>query len=160
MNNANNQNLHKILNEELTVMMSLVQLLEQEQNILVENQPSLLEEVTSNKNKCLILLGDIGKKRMSEFSQLEITGGQASINDFFESSIADNKLKQVWHDLMTVSSKAQEMNKTNGLLINRQLNVNQSTLNILQQTNANESLYGANGQSKSNPTSGRGYVVG
>lgn len=160
MNNANNQNLHKILNEELKVMMSLVQLLGQEQSILVENQPSLLEEITSNKNQCLILLGDIGKKRMSEFAQLEITGKESSIHDYFQSSTAESEIKKVWNELMTASSKAQEMNKTNGILINRQLNLNQSTLNILQQTNANESLYGANGQAKNNPTSGRGYVVG
>jgi flagella synthesis protein FlgN len=160
MNNFSNQKLHEILNEELSVMNSLVEILKKEQTILVENQALLLEDLTTEKNTVLVLLGEVGKKRTFEFSSLQISDNQNNINDFIESSLVEDTIKKTWNELLSISSKAQEMNKTNGILINRQYNLNQNALNILQQTNTNESLYGSNGQSKINPATGRGYVVG
>lgn len=160
MNNINYQKLHEVLHEELNVMMSLMKILEKEQAILVDNQPHLLEELSADKNKILTLLGDAGKKRSLEFSNHQVSEDPNNINDFIQSSLVNDELKKVWTELLLASSNAQEMNKTNGILINRQLNLNQNALNILQQTNTNESLYGANGQAKINPTTGRGYVVG
>ena len=64
-----------------------------------------------------------------------------------------------WDTLLLVSAQAQELNRTNGLLINRQMSRNQGMLNILQQDQAG-AMYGADGQSKISANTGRGIVAG
>lgn len=160
MNSANNKNLAQILNEELKAMNVLVKILLQEQQILVDNTPNLLGSLSEEKNNSLSLLNELGSKKSKELILLNLSNDHVGMQSFIDSQTKESNIKSTWLELLELTKKAQEINKTNGLLINRQLNVNLNTLNVLQQTNSNENLYGADGQSKNKSSSGRGYVVG
>lgn len=159
-NLTNYKDLADLLNQELKAMTVLVQILMQEQQILVDAQPALLENLAVEKNNSLSLLNELGTNKSKELNLLNLSNDHIGMQTFIDSQTVESNVKNTWLELLELTSKAQEINKTNGLLINRQLNVNLNTLNSLQQTNTNENLYGSDGQSKNKSATGRGYVVG
>ena len=52
-----------------------------------------------------------------------------------------------WNALIETARAAKEINRTNGLLINRHLTLNQNALKALRGDAMQESFYGPNGQS-------------
>ncbi|MBC3808675.1 flagellar protein FlgN [Undibacterium seohonense] len=159
---TNTARLQEIMDLEIHAMQSLIQILEQEQLVLVNNEAEKLESITPIKSQLLAKLVELEKNRASTLSQLGVNNDAAGIHGLFSDSRINSQLKESWHQLLKVSADAQEQNRTNGLLINRQLNKNQATLNVLQSGNSHQagSMYGADGQSKLKPSTGRGIVAG
>nr|WP_315466935.1 flagellar protein FlgN [uncultured Undibacterium sp.] len=159
---TNTARLQEIMDLEIHAMQSLIQILEQEQLVLVNNEAEKLESITPIKSQLLAKLVELEKNRASTLSQLGVNNDAAGIQELFSDSRINSQLKESWHQLLKVSADAQEQNRTNGLLINRQLNKNQATLNVLQSGNSHQagSMYGADGQSKLKPSTGRGIVAG
>lgn len=160
MTDVQMQDLSTLISKEVELMTLLLAALKKEEQVLVDNESEKLEQVVAEKN---ILISDIialEKKRNQLLSLAGYSIDRDGMNSFLTSAQSEPKLQQSWDALLELSAKAKENNRTNGLLINRQMVRNQTTLNILQQNDQSASVYGADGQSKSNATGGRGFIAG
>lgn len=152
----------QIINHEIDVMQSLTKLLEEEQLVLINNESDKLEVITPNKNSLLSKVVELEKSRSQVLAQLGLSNDAVGMNQFLAANSQNSELEVAWKSLLSISSAAQEQNKNNGQLINRQLSKNQAALNILQSGSAHQagSMYGADGQSKVKSNAGRGIVAG
>ncbi len=143
---------------EVAAMRSFVEMLKQEQQALVDNNADGLIAITPQKNELLTsIMGMENQRNLSLVSlglNADATGMQSLLAQDTHASLIEH-----WDTLLLVSAQAQELNRTNGLLINRQMSRNQGMLNILQQDQAG-AMYGADGQSKISANTGRGIVAG
>jgi flagella synthesis protein FlgN len=162
MNDAitNLRKLQQLLDEEVVLMRSLDKLLTEEQNVLTNNEAEKLGAITPEKNSLLTQIIELEKNRNFLLASIGYSPDAKGMQDFFSTSPDNVAVEETWKNLLLISSDAQEKNRTNGLLINRQLSRNQGALNILQQNNQTGSMYGADGQSKNSPNAGRGIVAG
>lgn len=141
-------------------MLSLAQLLKTEQVSLVNGDVEKLGELTQEKSRRITLLTELEKKRNTYLSQLGYSSDAKGMQDYLSHPSTEVSAAEYWTHLLQISEQAKENNRANGILINRQLTRNQSALNILQQNNPAGSMYGPNGQSTNNTSSGRGFVIG
>lgn len=162
MNDAltNSRKLQDFLEKEIVLMRSLDQLLIEEQTVLTNNEAEKLGTITPEKNNVLMQIVELEKNRNLFLSAIGYTADAKGMQDFFAATENSSQLEDNWKNLLSISSDAQEKNRTNGLLINRQLSRNQTALNILQQNTQTGSMYGADGQSKNSSTTGRGIIAG
>lgn len=152
--------LQQLLDNEVVLMRSLDQILTQEETVLINNEAEKLGVITPEKNAVLMQILELEKNRNQLLTSIGYAPDAKGMQDFFAASVENTSLKEMWETLLTISSVAQEKNRTNGLLISRQLSRNQSALNVLQQNTQTGSMYGADGQSKNSPNTGRGIVAG
>jgi len=150
------------IQNESDAMAALIDVLKLEQAALTQ-APSLelMEEInalTLKKNQMIGSITQLGKLRRNEVARL---GHQ--ITDSPEPQwLQDQSQKDGWNKLISFTKKANELNRVNGLLINKHLLRNQSTLQVLYKNHQNSSapaLYGANGQSNASRSMMRGFVV-
>ncbi|MBC3830366.1 flagellar protein FlgN [Undibacterium amnicola] len=152
----------QIIHHEIDVMQSLAQLLEEEQLVLIDNESDKLEVITPNKNSLLSKVVELEKSRSQVLAQLGLSNDAVGMSQFLAMNSHNAELELAWKSLLAISSAAQEQNKNNGQLINRQLSKNQAALNVLQSGSAHQagSMYGADGQSKVKSNANRGIVAG
>ncbi|MFZ6744397.1 flagella synthesis protein FlgN [Undibacterium sp. JH2W] len=147
------------LQEEVSIMSSLAELLKKEQTALIESDVIQLNDFTQSKGQLVVQMTELEKKRNAYLQELgyktDIDGMQA----YLQATAMQNSA-QHWDTLLQLTAQAKEDNRANGLLINRRLSLNQATLNLLQQnTNQAGSMYGPNGQSTVKSTPGKGYIA-
>jgi len=160
MNDVRVREISQLITTEVQLMTSLLDVLQLEEQTLVDNNAEKLEQVTSQKN---LVLGDIiaiEKQRNQLLSQLGYSIDSEGIKSFLDTTTSTPSVEQSWNTLLELSAKAKENNRTNGLLIGRQMARNQSALNTLQQSDQTGGVYGADGQARSNLGSGRGIIAG
>lgn len=160
MTSVISQELAKLIEQEVQLMSTLLDVLKNEELVLVENTPEKLETVITEKNALLVEIISLEKQRNQLLTQAGFALDTAGIKAFLDSTPPETRLQEKWENLIALSADAKENNRTNGLLINRQMARNQSTLNILQQNDSSSSVYGADGQSRTNIGGGRGIVAG
>ena len=89
-------------------------------------------------------------------------GDAAGVQAWLKQVAAGSETAQCWSNLLAATAKANENNRTNGLMINRHMNVTQSALKILQQndpTAAAGSFYGPSGHTTVSTSAGRGFAA-
>lgn len=143
---------------EMASMRSFVEVLKLEQQALVDNNADALIAITPQKNELLTSILGMESQRSQSLVSLGLSTDAAGMQALL-SQATHAALTEHWDTLLLVSSEAQELNRTNGLLINRQMSRNQGVLNILQHDQAG-AMYGADGQSKVATNTGRGIVAG
>lgn len=143
---------------EVVAMTSFVDVLKQEQQALVDNNADELIAITPQKNEALNSIMGMEQQRNQRLIELGLSTDATGMQNLL-SQTNFAALSQEWENLLLISSEAQELNRTNGLLITRQMTRNQGVLNILQQDQAG-AMYGADGQSKVSTNTGRGIVAG
>lgn len=143
---------------EVAAMRSFVEALKQEQQALVDNNADELIAITPQKNELLTsIIGMENQRNLSLVSlgfNADASGMQSLLTQNTHAALTEH-----WDTLLLISAEAQELNRTNGLLISRQMSRNQGILNILQQDQGG-AMYGADGQSKISSSTGRGIVAG
>ena len=158
--NLSTPNLHQCLQEEVIAMTSLADLLSLEELALIDGNVEELSKLTQSKGKLISQLSKLEIERKAYLEKQGYSSDAKGMQDYFEKTSSEISVVNNWKNLLDVSEKAKECNRTNGILINRQFIRNQNALSILQQTSPAESMYGANGQSTTNSISGRRVVVG
>lgn len=146
--------------EELALMQSFTQVLAQEEAALIDNSADRLIDITDEKNGLLTQILALEKNRNDSIISSGYTADAEGMLSLLSATNAPSELGKAWQALLEISSRAQESNRVNGILIHRQLNRNQSTLNLLQNNSQAGAIYGADGQSKNMPNAGRGIVAG
>ena len=117
-----------------------------------------INPITVTKNEIISTVSQAGVQRRRELARLGFNQIETTLPDWLQ----DEAQLNYWQQLISHTKKANELNRINGLLINRHLLRNQSTLAVLtnqRSTEATPSLYGANGQSNAQRSQGRGFIV-
>ena len=149
------------LREEHKALAELVELMKTEQAHLVAANIEGLQEVNDKKAKIVAQASDMAQKRHRALAVAGFAPKEESMKAWLASINQDN-VGQAWDQLLDITRSAKELNRVNGMLINKHLMVNQNALNALQaptQAATTGKFYGANGQT-TNITSTRRLVVG
>lgn len=121
-------------------LQSFIALLEEEQRTLLSGQPETLLELADHKTRHVETLTRLAQQRR----QLQPV----------EPTAADARVCQLWMDIRQMAEQAEQLNRTNGELIQIKLRNNQQALTVLNQAANSASLYGPDGQ-QNLPAGGR-----
>lgn len=146
------------LGEEHAAMSSLLALIQQEQAQLVVMDVDTLSDLTARKNLLVNRIAGLSAKR----HQALAAAGCAAREDGMTAWLAQNAAGDaaaLWSDLLAMTREAKELNRINGMLINKHLVHTQSALQALRPAAAGASTYGPSGQTMSGPSSHR-VVIG
>lgn len=140
---------------------ALVELMKQEQQLLVAANALGVGELTPRKVTLVQELAQLSRERHAELGRAGYAAAEAGMEPWLAAQ-GDAAARAVWARLLALTAEAKELNRVNGMLINRQMAHNQGVLNALRTptTGAAEStLYGAKGQTFGSAPSRR-FVVG
>lgn len=147
------------LQEEIAAMNSLAALLKKEQSALVDGDIASLNQHLLNKGILVSQIAELEKKRNACLLALGYTSDAEGMLNYLQKSSDITETKEAWNQLMSISEQAKENNRTNGMLINRRLSINQAALGALQESNQAPSLYGPTGHSTIKSSPNKGVVV-
>ena len=138
---------HATLPAEHERLSALLELMKQEQQLLMAADADALAELTPHKVALVQELAQLSRQRHATLGGMGFEASEAGM-EAWAVSHADAETRAGWSGLLAAAAEAKELNRVNGLLINRQLAHNQTVLQALRTpTGAAEStLYGAKGQ--------------
>lgn len=139
---------------------ALLALMKQEQQSLVSLDADELAGLTAQKNAMLASLATLSQQRHAALAAAGCEGSEAGMEPCLAVA-GDDEVRAQWERMLDAAREAKELNRVNGMLINKQLAHNQGVLNALRTpTNApSGAIYGASGQTVGVGASKR-YVVG
>jgi flagella synthesis protein FlgN len=147
------QQLLAALTAEHTALLNFMALLEREQRMLVENVTDQLLELSEQKSTDALRLNGLAQVRRDllqiNIPQLTID----SIQDWLGTHSPAGLL--IWQKIYSVADRVQQLNHTNGELIQMKLRHNQQSLAVLSNAADKASLYGPDGQPNFAPGNGR-----
>jgi flagella synthesis protein FlgN len=148
------------LREEQQLITSLVDLMKQEQQFLVNADSEGLARLTPRKSSMVQQMALLGRQRHQALGEAGFAARDAGMDDWLASS-KDEDARGLWLALLERTCEAKELNRVNGMLINKQMTNTQNVLNALftPAGGSGAGVYGPSGQtSVSGPS--RRYVVG
>lgn len=141
------------LNVEHAALLNFVALLEREQGMLVENLSDHLLELSAKKSTSVLDLDRLTRTRLAllqeNIPQLDIDLVQAWLATHSPEGLV------IWQKILTLARRSQQLNCTNGELIQMKLRHNQQSLAVLSNAVNKANLYGPDGQPNFSPGSGR-----
>ena len=157
MNGATTTPMHS-LKAEHTLIISLREVLLQEQNLLVAADIDKLDPLTSRKAELINEMALTANQRHRSLAAAGFARGEAGMEAWLAAhgSEAD---KLLWHDVLDQTREAKELNRLNGMLINKQLSHTQAALNTLRPPSQAGAVYGPSGRTTTTSTS-RGFLAG
>lgn len=146
------------LTAEHAALVSFIALLEREQGMLMENRTDQLLELSEQKSTAALGLNEITEARRSllqkNLPQLSADAIQAWLTAHNPQGLT------VWHEILALAERAQQLNRLNGELIQMKLRHNQQSLTVLSNAVNKANLYGPDGQSSLSLGSGRSLGSG
>jgi flagella synthesis protein FlgN len=139
---------------------ALVELMKQEQQFLVAADADGLAGLTPRKVVLVQELAQLSRERHAALGGAGFTASEAGMEPWLAAQ-GDDLERSAWSQLLALTAEAKELNRVNGMLINRQMAHNQTVLNALRTPAAapESTLYGAKGQTFGSAPSRR-FVVG
>lgn len=133
------------LNAERDGLKSLVTLLETEQKVLIDGNTEQLLSLSDSKTRTVHELSKLANARTNILSthdaEIKARGIVTWLQTYAPSSLP------VWQDIQKLVEQMQNLNRTNGSLIQTKLRNNQQALAVLLNvTHSAQGLYGADGQ--------------
>ena len=133
------------LNAERDGLKELIALLETEQKFLIDGNAETLQMLSDSKTRAVHKLSKLANKRKEVLrvhsDAIKAQGIVAWLQIFAPSSLSG------WQEIQQLVALMQQLNRTNGNLIQTQLRHNQQSLAVLLNvTHSAQGLYGANGQ--------------
>ena len=126
---------------------ALVELMKQEQQLLISADADGLAEVTPRKVALVQELAQLSRQRHAALGGAGFPAAEAGMDPWLAAH-GDEAVRSSWSELLARTAEAKELNRVNGMLINRQMAHNQTVLQALRTPTggADSTLYGANGQ--------------
>ena len=145
------------LTAERAALLSFVDLLEREQGMLVENRADQLLELSGKKTTDALSLNELAEARRNLLQNLPKLSADA-----IQTWLATHSPQSfaVWHEVLALAERAQQLNRINGELIQIKLRHNQQSLAVLSNAVKKANLYGPDGQPSFSPGSGRSLGSG
>lgn len=146
------------LSSELSALQGFVVLLEREQGMLMANQTEELLSLAEQKSREAVQLNQIAESRVG-LLQPHIPQPNSELIEIWLSGNHPEALS-AWLTIITLTKHAQQLNQTNGELIQMKLRHNQQALTVLSNAVNKAAIYGKNGQPDFSPGSGRSLGSG
>lgn len=145
-------NLAVTFEQDAKLVSQLLEVLSREQSSLVMADIDAIETLMEEKSS---LLQNISTAASSRYAALAAAGFEPNESGMtmWLRGHAKSGLSESWECFQKSILEAKEMNRLNGILINKHFNRNQQLLNQLQGNSANGTVYGKNGQAKSQSSS-------
>lgn len=169
--------LNAALSAERGALVNFVALLEREQGMLVENRTDQLHELSEKKIADARSLKELAEARRSllqknlpQLGAAHASGRTAQENpppdahpsgglgaDAIHAWLGAHSQEGlvVWKEILALAKRAEQLNHTNGELIQMKLRNNQQSLTVLSNAVNKANLYGPDGQPSFSPGSGR-----
>ena len=144
--------------QEVEAARLLLEVLKQEQAYLIEADVDALEQLTPQKSELVSRMSEFAITRHKALSEAGFPAEEASMEKWLNNIGNLQTERKAWDELVQTVKSARELNRTNGLLINKHMTRNQGALQILQHGQPTNT-YGPDGQARLN-TTGRGIVAG
>ena len=144
------------LASEQALISALVDVLEQEQQHLVAADIDSLSEVTPRKTALVNEMGLLAAQRHRLLKAAGYDAEEAGMEAWLAACGSAEDSAQ-WEAILAQTREAKELNRLNGMLINRQLGNTQGALQALRPTTA--PVYGPSGHT-TGPGPRRGFIAG
>ncbi|MDL2357763.1 MAG: flagellar protein FlgN [Pseudomonadota bacterium] len=146
--------------DEQQLISSLVSLMQQEQQFLVSADSDGLDKVTPQKSALVLQLAALANQRHQALAAAGFAAGEAGMAAWLASA-TDAAAAAAWNDLLDQTRVAKELNRVNGMLINKQMTNTQVVLNAMRTPagGGEDGFYGPRGQTSVGGPSRR-FVVG
>ncbi|KQQ33449.1 flagellar biosynthesis protein FlgN [Duganella sp. Leaf126] len=145
------------LREEAHIMTTLLDLLKQEQQMLVSAEIEALDGVTSKKTALISQMTLLSAQRHRALAKAGFPAEEAGMEAWIAAS-GDDQIADAWTALLDTTREAKELNRINGMLINKQISNTQGALAALRPATGGQT-YSATGMSNPIPRS-RGFLAG
>jgi flagella synthesis protein FlgN len=144
---------------EQQLVASLVDMMKQEQQLLVNADADGLAVLMPQKTKAVQSLAALSAERHRALGAAGFAASENGMEPWLAASGAPDARTQ-WERLLELTAQAKELNRVNGMLINKQLAHTQTVLGALRpESAAAAAVYGPGGQSLGGGPSKR-FVVG
>jgi flagellar biosynthesis protein FlgN len=130
----------------------LLEVMQQEQTALIHGDIDAIEGLLTEKSTLLQRMNLAVLNRYEDLSASGFEGSEAGMNQWLKQQ-ANPNINRAWNAFKKTLIEAKEINRLNGLLINRQFNLKQQTLQQLQGNMGNGETYGRSGKADLNPMS-------
>lgn len=146
------------LREEAHIMSTLLDVLREEQHLLVTAEIEGLPAITTRKTALVTQMTLLSAQRHRSLGKSGFPAEEAGMDAWIAASgAAREESASLWQSLLQHTRDAKELNRVNGMLINKQMGHAQGALQALSPKSAN--VYGPGGMSTSLPRS-RGFLAG
>lgn len=148
------------LHDEQQLLTSLLDLMKQEQQCLIDADIDKLNAITPRKAELMNDLAVLANQRHQALEAAGFAAEEAGMQAWVEKT-ANTSTFDAWNHLLDLTREAKEVNRLNGMLINKQMTHNQNLINAMRQpANAGDAaVYGPTGQTTPGGPSRR-FVVG
>lgn len=146
------------LTAERAALQKFTHLLEQEQSLLVANNTDQLLEFAEQKSAQAISLNELAESRRNMLRENIPAFSAETIHAWLKTNNAEGLA--AWLEIRALAEHAQQINHTNGELIQMKLRHNQKSLAVLSNAVNKANLYGPDGQTSFSPGSGRSLGSG
>ncbi|WP_426211673.1 flagella synthesis protein FlgN [Massilia sp. TWP1-3-3] len=151
---------HTTLQDELKLINCLIDLMKQEQQCLVAADTDGLGTLTPRKTELVEQLGTLAAQRHASLQQDGCDGSEAGMQAWVK-RLNNPAIQANWQHVLEKMRAAKELNRINGMLINKQMTHNQNLIQAMRTPShaVDTGFYGPSGHAT--PVSGkRPLVVG
>ena len=148
------------LHDEQHLVSSLLGLMKQEQQCLIDADIDGLNAITPRKAVLMNELAVLANQRHQALAAAGFAAEEAGMQEWVAEA-ANSGAGEAWQQLLGLTREAKEVNRLNGMLINKQMTHNQNLINAMRQpaNAADTAVYGPTGQATPGGPSRR-FVVG
>jgi flagella synthesis protein FlgN len=133
------------LAEEFAGLSRLQELLQSEQKALTEGEVDSLPELVNSKAVLISKITVLADGRHQSLVAMGMEGSENGMQSWIEAS-GDDAEKQQWSALLALATEVKELNRLNGMLINKHTQTNQQMMSLFGSMVGNN-FYGPDGQS-------------
>ena len=134
------------LQAELAAIKTFNEILQKEQRTLVNGDIEDLDYLASEKKRLVEQLANLNKQRNQFLSSHGLLTDAEGMKKLFSTNNSYSEPNKIWRDLLELVAVTNQLNKTNGTIINARLQHTERSLTALQCAAGNFSLYGSKGQ--------------
>ena len=147
------------LRDEQQLIGSIVELMKTEQQLLVSADADGLSTLTPNKLQLVQKVADLSRLRHRALGAAGFVAAESGMEPWLAAD-GNEDVRQEWQRLLELARQAKELNRVNGMLVNKQLAHTQGVLNAMRgPASGAAGVYGRSGQTAAAGPSKR-FVVG
>ncbi len=137
------------IEQESSTVGRLIEILEQEQSCLIQADLEQVQTLLEEKSALLQNLNLLSQERYQWLSAAGFPANESGMSDWLKEN-REHALQTSWLTMQQALLKAKELNRINGMLINKHLTRNQQLLSTLRGQTEIDQFYGPSGQTTSN----------
>lgn len=138
--------LRDVLQAERNQFCVFLRVLEQEQEVLKQGNAEALNGVVDSKDQSAERLGELATQRNALLQQSGFPPDRPGIEMILANLPTDNDLAALWADTIALATRAKEINRVSGVLVDLRMHFNGQVLDALHGTPSSPSVYGPDGQ--------------